>query len=52
MLRVEVPKDKKKLEQQIAALRHQISVDTNETDRKIHEEALRALEGKRGVQHE
>ena len=44
MLRVEVPKDKKKLEQQIAALRYQISIDTNETDRKIHEEALRTLE--------
>lgn len=51
MLRVEVPKDKKKLEQQIAALRYQISIDTNETDRKIHEEALKALEKKlEGVQ--
>ena len=50
MLIVEVPKDKKKLEQQIAALQNQISIDENETDRKIHEEALQALEGKRGVQ--
>lgn len=52
MLKVEVPKDRKKLEQQIAALRYQISIDTNETDRKIHKEALRVLEGKRGAQHE
>lgn len=48
MLRVEVPKDKNKLEQQIASLKYQISVDANETDRKIHEEALRALEEARG----
>ena len=49
MLKVEVPKDKKKLEQQIAALRYQISIDTNETDRKIHEEALWVLEKERGI---
>ncbi len=52
MLRVEVPKDKKKLEQQIAALKYQVSIDTNEMDRKIHEEALRVLEGKRGEECE
>ena len=44
MLRVEIPKNKKKLEQQIAALKYQIFVDTNDTDRKIHEEALQVLE--------
>lgn len=44
MLRAEIPKDRKKLQQKIEALRYQISVDENETDRKIHEEALRALE--------
>lgn len=44
MLRVESPKDRKKLEQQIAALKYQISADTNETDREIHEYALRELE--------
>ena len=44
MLKVEVPKDKKKIKQQIAALKYQISIDTNETDRKIHGDALRVLE--------
>lgn len=44
MLQVEVPKDRKKLERQICALKYQISADTNETDRKIHEEVLRVLE--------
>ncbi len=48
MLRVEIPKDRKKLEQQIAVLKYQISVDTNETDRKIHEEALQTLEEAKG----
>lgn len=52
MLRVEAPKDKKKLEQQIAALQYQISIDANEADKKIHEEALRVLEGKWGGQNE
>ncbi len=46
MLKVEVPKDRKSLDRQIAALMHMISMDTNDTDRKIHEEALRALEKK------
>lgn len=44
MLRVEVPKDKKKLLQQIKALRHQISIDDSEMDKGIHMEALRILE--------
>lgn len=44
MLKVEIPKDRKKLLQQIEALRYQITVDVNEEDKRIHEEALRALE--------
>lgn len=44
MLRVEIPKGRKKLQQQIEALKYQISVDTNETDKRIHTEALAALE--------
>lgn len=48
MLKVEVPKDKMKLEQQIEALKYLISVDTNDTDRKIHKEALLALEAEKG----
>lgn len=44
MLKVEIPKDRKKLEQQIEALRYQLSVDTNEEDKRIHEEALLAFE--------
>lgn len=48
MLKVEVPKDRTKLERQIAALEYQIAVDTNETDRKIHEEALKALKAAKG----
>lgn len=47
MLKVEIPKDRKKLEHQIEALRYQISVDTNEEDKRIHEEALRSLEAAR-----
>lgn len=51
MLRAEIPKDIKKLERQITALKYQISVDTDETDRKIHEETLRTLEGRlRGME--
>ncbi len=47
MLKVQIPKDRKKLGQQIEALRYQISVDTNEEDKRIHEEALLALEAVR-----
>lgn len=44
MLKVEIPKDRNKLKQQIEALRYQILVDTNEEDKRIHESALRSLE--------
>lgn len=44
MLKIEIPKDRKKLEQQISALRYQISIDTNEKDRKIHKESLLEME--------
>lgn len=44
MLKVEIPKDRNKLKQQIEALRYQILVDTNEEDKRIHAEALLALE--------
>ncbi len=47
MLKVQIPKDHRRLEQQIEALRYQISVDTNEEDKRIHEEALLALEAVR-----
>ena len=39
MLKVEIPKDRNKLKQQIEALRYQILVD-----KRIHESALRSLE--------
>ncbi len=44
MLNVTIPKDRKKLEQQINALIWQISRDENEQDREIHQKALSALE--------
>lgn len=44
MLKVEIPKDRNKLKQQIEALRYQISVDSNEKDKQIHEKALLTLE--------
>ena len=47
MLKAEIPKDKKKLERQIDALAHLVSTDTSDLDRKVHEDALRALEKER-----
>lgn len=47
MLKVQIPKDSRKLNQQIEALRYQISVDSNEEDKRIHEEALQTLEAAR-----
>ncbi len=44
MLRVVIPKDKKKIEQQIAALKYQISIETNEKDKKIFQDTLKELE--------
>lgn len=42
--RIQKPQSKEKLEKQIKALRYIISQDTNEKDKKIHEQALRDLE--------
>lgn len=43
MLKVDITQDNAKLKQQIAALTEQISKDTNEKDKKIHETALLKL---------
>lgn len=40
MLKPIVPKDRCELEKQIAALEYQLSIETNEKDRKIFEETL------------
>ena len=42
MLKIEIPKSKEKIKQQISALEWQIRQD-NEQDRKIHDEALYQL---------
>ena len=43
MLKVEIPENKEKIIKQIKALEYQLERDTNATDRKIHEQALRDL---------
>jgi hypothetical protein len=43
MLKVIIPKDKIKIRKQIKALEYQFKNDTNDKDRKIHEEALEQL---------
>jgi hypothetical protein len=40
MLKVEIPKTKERLIRQIEALKYQLTQDTREEDRKIHQEAL------------
>lgn len=44
MLRVEIPKDKKKLMQQIKALEYVSKNDTNKKDIEIHRKALKELQ--------
>lgn len=41
--RVEIPKDKEKIKQLIAALEQQLQKDTNEKDKEIHRKALEDL---------
>ncbi len=43
MLRVIIPKDKKKIEQQITALKYQISIEKNEKDKEIFQNTLKEL---------
>lgn len=42
--KVQVPKDKAKIKQQIEALKYQLTQDTREEDKRIHEQALKDLE--------
>ena len=42
-IKIEVPKNHKKLENQMRALEWQIERDTNDKDRVIHQEALEEL---------
>lgn len=42
--KVQIPKDKSKIKQQINALKYQLTQDTREDDKKIHEQALKDLE--------
>ena len=42
--KVQIPKDKAKIKQQIKALKYQITQDTREEDKRIHEQALKDLE--------
>ena len=43
MIKVVVPNDKKKIQQQIQALEYLITVDTIEKDKKIHQYELQNL---------
>ena len=43
-MQIIIPSDKVKLQKQIQALKYLIEQDTNEKDRKIHEQALRDLQ--------
>lgn len=43
MIKVQVPKDKAKIERQIEALEWQITQDKNDKDREIHQKALKEL---------
>ena len=43
-MKVEIPKDKERIKQQIQALEWQIEQDTNEKDKAIHQEALKDLQ--------
>lgn len=42
-IKIEIPKDKKKLQEQIQALEYLVKHDTNEKDKEIHQEALNNL---------
>lgn len=44
MLTVEISKDLKQLERQIAALKWQVQHDTNNKDKQIHKKSLEELE--------
>ncbi len=44
MLKATIPESKDKIKKQIEALKHLLREDTNEKDKKIHEEALNALQ--------
>ena len=41
---IQIPKDKNKIKQLIKALKYQLTQDTKEEDKKIHEQALNDLE--------
>ena len=41
---IQIPKDKNKIKQQIKALKYQLTQDTREEDKKIHQQALNDLE--------
>lgn len=43
-MKVEIPKNKERIKQQIQALEWQIKRDTNEKDKAIHQEALKDLQ--------
>lgn len=43
-IKISVPNDKTKIQQQIKALKYQITHDTNEKDKEIHKQALKELE--------
>lgn len=44
MLKVNIPKDSKQIEKQIAALKWQVQHDTNDKDKQIHIKAIEELE--------
>ena len=45
-LKVEIPNDQNRLRRQIEALEWQLTQDTREEDRKIHQDALDAMKKK------
>lgn len=44
MLKIVVPDSKKKIKRQIEALKYQLTQDTREEDKRIHEQAIKDLE--------
>ncbi|AQS09651.1 hypothetical protein CLOBY_17820 [Clostridium saccharobutylicum] len=44
MLKIEIPKSKEKIKGQIEALKYQLTQDSRNIDKQIHEQALKRLE--------